>query len=122
MQRSDIRAVGNLAGEASSVATALVRGMHAGIACRVFGSIGPAAAPTRRIHDGVTHAIYSGVDRGLRQATRAVGAVAAEIWGDDGHDALETRIGPAAAIAAVNGIYGSQLTEHEIGRASWERV
>jgi pimeloyl-ACP methyl ester carboxylesterase len=113
MQRSDIRAVGNLAGEASSVMTTLVRGMHAGIASRVFGSIGPAAAPTRTIHDTVTHAIYGGVDRGLRHATRAAGAVAAEIWGDDAHEALETRIGPAAAIAAVNGIYGDQLTERD---------
>ena len=45
MQRSDIRAVGDLAGEATSVLTTLVRGMHAGIAGRVFDSIGPVAAP-----------------------------------------------------------------------------
>jgi len=43
MQRSDIRAVGDLAGEASSVLTTLVRGMHAGISGRVFDSIGPSA-------------------------------------------------------------------------------
>jgi pimeloyl-ACP methyl ester carboxylesterase len=113
MQRSDIRAVGALAGEASSVVTALVRGMHAGIAGRVFGSIGPSAAPTRTIHDGLTRAIYSSVDLGLRGVTHAVGTVAAEIWGDDGHEALESRIGPAAAIAAVNGIYGDELTERD---------
>jgi hypothetical protein len=57
MQRSDIRAVGDLAGEASSVLTALVRGMHAGISGRVFDSIGPSATPTRTIHDGLTRAI-----------------------------------------------------------------
>jgi pimeloyl-ACP methyl ester carboxylesterase len=113
MQRSDIRAVGALAGEASSLVTTLVRGMHAGIAGRVFGSIGPSAAPTRTIHDGLTRAIYTSVDRGLRGVTHAVGTVAAEIWGDDGHEALESRIGPAAAIAAVNGIYGDELTEHD---------
>lgn len=38
MQRSDIRAVGKLAGEASTVPTTRVRGMHAGIAGRVFAS------------------------------------------------------------------------------------
>jgi hypothetical protein len=54
MQRSDIRTVGDLAGEASSVLTTLVRGMHAGAAGRVFDSIGPSAAPTRTIHDGLT--------------------------------------------------------------------
>jgi hypothetical protein len=93
VQRSDIRAVGALAGEASSVVTTLVRGMHAGIAGRVFGSIGPSATPTGTIHDGLTRAIYSSVDLGLRGVTHAVGTVAAEIWGDDGQEALESRIG-----------------------------
>jgi pimeloyl-ACP methyl ester carboxylesterase len=112
MQRSDIRAVGDLAGEASSVLTTLVRGMHAGIAGRVFDSIGPSAKPTRMIHDGLTKAIYGGVDRGLRGATRAAGVVAAEIWGNEADDAPESRTdSAAAAIAAVNGIYGDELTD-----------
>ena len=114
MQRSDIRAVGELAGEASSVLTSLVRGMHAGIASRVFSSIGPSAAPTRAIHDGLTQAIYASVDRGMRGATHAAGALAAEIWGDEAAEALESRTSSAAAaIAAVNGLYGHQLTERE---------
>jgi pimeloyl-ACP methyl ester carboxylesterase len=113
MQRSDIRAVGRLAGEASSVLTTLVRGMHTGIAGRVFGSIGPPAAPTRVIHDGIAQAIYGGVERGLRGATHAVGAVAAEVWGDDTDEALESRPAPAAFMAAVNGLYGDELTERE---------
>jgi pimeloyl-ACP methyl ester carboxylesterase len=113
VQRNDIRAVGDLAGEASSVLTTLVRGIHAGIASRVFDSIGPAATPTRVIHDGLTQAIYSGVDRGVRGATRAAGKVAAELWGNENDEALETRTdSAAAAIAAVKGIYGDELTEH----------
>ena len=113
MQRSDIRAVGDLAAEASSVLTTLVRGMHAGIAGRVFGSIGPAATPTRVIHDGLTQAIYGGVDRGLRGATRAASVVAAEIWGNEADEALESRTDSVAAtIAAINGIYGDELTDH----------
>jgi len=113
MQRSDIRAVGDLAAEASSVLTTLVRGMHAGIAGRVFGSIGPVATPTRVIHDGLTRAIYGGVDRGLRGATRAASVVAAEIWGNEADEALESRTDSvAAAIAAINGIYGDELTDH----------
>lgn len=114
MQRSDIRAVGDLAGEASTVLTALVRGMHSGIATRVFDSIGPTAAPTRTIHDGLSRAIYTGVDRGLRGASRVAGLVAAEIWGNEVDEALESRgdsIG--AALAAVNGIYGDELADHE---------
>ena len=92
MQRSDIRAVGDLAGEASSVLTTLVRGMHAGISGRVFDSIGPSATPTRTIHDGLTRAIYSGVDRGIRGAG-ADGAVAAICW--SGREAV---VGGAAGI------------------------
>jgi pimeloyl-ACP methyl ester carboxylesterase len=114
MQRSDIRAVGDLAGEASSVLTTLVRGMHAGISGRVFDSIGPSATPTRTIHDGLTRVIYGGVDRGIRGAAHAAGIVAAEIWGNEADEALESRTdSTAAVIAAVNGIYGDALTERD---------
>jgi pimeloyl-ACP methyl ester carboxylesterase len=110
MRRSDIRAVGDLVAEASSVVTTLVRGMHAGISGRVFDSIGPSAAPTRVVHDELTHVIYTGVDRGIRDAARAAGMVASEIWGDDASRALESRAGVGQAIAAVTGLYGDQLT------------
>jgi pimeloyl-ACP methyl ester carboxylesterase len=114
MQRSDIRAVGDLAGEASSVLTTLVRGMHAGISSRVFDSIGPSATPTRTIHDGLTRVIYGGVDRGIRGAAHAAGILAAEIWGNEADEALESRTdSTAAVIAAVNGIYGDALTERD---------
>jgi pimeloyl-ACP methyl ester carboxylesterase len=114
MQRSDIRAVGDLAGEASSVFTTLVRGMHAGIADRVFDSIGPTGSPTRTIHDGLARAIYTGVDRGLRGASRVAGVVAAEIWGNEVDEALESRTDSVGAVlAALNGIYGDELTDHE---------
>ena len=119
MQRSDIQAVGHLAGEASAMVTTLVRGMHAGIAGRVFASIGPPAEPTRLIHDGLTRAIYGGVDRGIRGATQAAGAVAAELWGDDGDEALESRTTSAAVLAAVNGIYGDELTERDNSLDRW---
>lgn len=109
MRRSDIRAVGDLAGEASSVLTSFVRSMHAGIAGRVFTSVGPAAAPTKVIHNAVAHTIYEGVDRTIRGAARGVSAVAAEAWGNEAHEEVESRSGVAGAIAAVNGLYGDQL-------------
>src|SRR3984893_18646303 len=114
MQRSDIRAIGDLAEEASSVLTTLVRGLHAGISGRVSDSIGPSATPTRTIHDGLTRAIYGGVDRGIRGAAHVVGSVAAEVWGNEADEALESRAdSTSATIAAVNGIYGDVLTEQE---------
>lgn len=94
--------------------TTLVRGMHAGISGRVFDSIGPPATPTRTIHDGLTRVIYSGVDRGIRGAAHVAGIVAAEIWGNEADEALESRTdSTAAVIAAVNGIYGDVLTEQD---------
>ena len=112
MQRSDIHAVSDLAAEATTVLTTLVRGMHAGIASRVFNSIGPSATPTKTIHDGITRAVYTGVDRGLRGAARAAGLVAAEIWGNEVDDALESRTDSVGAVlAAVNGIYGDELSD-----------
>jgi pimeloyl-ACP methyl ester carboxylesterase len=66
------------------------------------------------IHDGLTRAIYSRVDRGLRGASRVAGVVAAEIWGNEVDDALESRTDSVgAALAALNGIYGDELTDHE---------
>lgn len=112
MQRSDIRVVGELAGEASAVLTALVRGMHAGIAERVFASIGPSAAPTRAVHNVLAHNIYRGVDSGIRGAARAASSFASEVWGDDGDDELLTRRRIAKAVAALNGLYGDQLADH----------
>jgi pimeloyl-ACP methyl ester carboxylesterase len=112
MQRRDIHAVGELAVEASSVLTSLVQGVHTGIADRVFTSIGPPAAPTRLVHDGVARAVYGGVKRGIRGVARAASAAAAELWGDDSHNSLESRPGLAAALAAVNGLYGDQLALH----------
>ena len=47
MYRSDIRAVGDLAGEGLAAGGALIAEMHAGIAGRPFGVLGPMAAPVR---------------------------------------------------------------------------
>jgi pimeloyl-ACP methyl ester carboxylesterase len=113
MQRTDIRAVGDLAAEASSMLTTLVRGMHAGIAARVFGSIGRSAEPTRVVHDELAQVVYTGVNRGIRDAAHAAGMVASAIWGDDGHSALGSRPGVANTLAAVTGLYGDQLAAHE---------
>lgn len=105
MRRSDIQAVGDLAGEASSVLTSFVRGMHAGIAGRVFTSIGPTAAPTKVVHNTVASTVYEGVDRGIRGAARAISAVAAEMVSDEADEQIDSRSGAAGAIAARRPTY-----------------
>ena len=117
MQTREIRSVADLGGEAAGILTTLVRDMHAGIANRVFGAIGPAAKPTQIIHDAVARTIYGGVDGGIRGATRVAGALASKAWGRDGDESLESQPTIAAAIAAINGLYGDQLTAHRNGFA-----
>ncbi|MBV8929392.1 MAG: hypothetical protein JO152_09740 [Mycobacteriaceae bacterium] len=117
MQRRDIKSVGELAGEASGVLATLVRDMHAGIAGRVFGAVGPSARTTQVIHDGITRAVYGAVDSGLRGASSFGGTVASELWGREGDTSLESRGRAVGAIAAVNGIYGDQLASHRNGLA-----
>ena len=122
MQGRDIRAVGELAGEASTVVTTLVHDMHAGIARRVFRSIGPSSRPTQVIHDGIARSIYGAVDHGLRRAARGGGALASRVWGFDDDPALDSSERVAAAIAAVNGICGDQLASHRNSLAATMQI
>ena len=91
MQTREIRSVADLGGEAVGVLTTLVRDMHAGIASRVFGAIGPTARPTQIIHDAAARTIYGGVDDGIRGATRVASALASKAWGRDGDESLESQ-------------------------------
>ncbi len=94
---------------ASQELSALPRGIgdiHAAIAGRVFGILGPPAAPVRLIHDAVTRGAYEGVRGGVWLTTRAVGTAARRRVGDV--PLSETPRG-AMAIAALNGLYGDRL-------------
>jgi hypothetical protein len=53
MRRTDIEAIGELAGEALAAGGGFIKEMHEGIAGRPFGVLGPAATPVRVIHDSV---------------------------------------------------------------------
>src|SRR5215813_5606531 len=77
MYRSDIRAVGELAGDGLAAGSSLIAQMHADIAGRPFGALGPAAAPVRLLHDGISRAVYGGVRGGLRLAAKGGAALAA---------------------------------------------
>jgi pimeloyl-ACP methyl ester carboxylesterase len=80
--------------------------VHAAIAGRVFGALGPLGAPVRVLHDGLSRGAYRGVRLGLRSAFRAGVAPAARLAG--GHQLSATPHG-AALIAAVDGLIGDTL-------------
>lgn len=117
MQREEIRSLADLAGEGTRVVTTLVRDMHRGIASRVFDSIGPASKPVQVIHDTTASTIYSLVDGAVRGSLYGAGALAAETLSDEDDETVLARPKVAGAIAAVNGIYGDELTNRRNGFA-----
>lgn len=110
MRRADIEALGELAGEALAGSSTLVREIHQGIARRPFEILGPAGAPARVVHDGVSRAVYTSVREGLRVAARRGARVAALRAPEDGA-ALGSAVPSSIALGALNGVYGSRLQE-----------
>lgn len=112
MQRQEISALADLAGEGSRVITTLVRDMHAGIASRVFGAIGPASKAVQTVHDTTAALAYGIVERALYGSLNAAGALASELWGRDGDNTAGSHPAAEGAVAAINGIYGDQLADN----------
>jgi pimeloyl-ACP methyl ester carboxylesterase len=108
VRRTDIEAIGELAGEALAAGSGLIEEMHAGIAGRPLDSVGPSAATVRVIHDGVAHAVYGGVRGALRAASRGTAAVLALQAGDDGPALAATPAG-SVTLGALNGLYGNHI-------------
>ncbi|MCV7091771.1 esterase/lipase family protein [Mycobacterium interjectum] len=117
MQRQEIRSLADLAGEGTGVLTSLVRDTHSGIARRVFGSIGPVSKPVEVVHNATAAATYRAVDGALRAALRGAGELAAEVRGSDDDETVESDPRVAGFIAALNGIYGDELTDRGNGFA-----
>ena len=80
MRRTDIEAIGELAGEALAAGGGFIKEMHEGIAGRPFGILGPAATPVRVVHDGVSRAVYGGVRGALRGGARGGASLLARRW------------------------------------------
>src|ERR1700730_2756074 len=117
MQRDEIRSLADLAGEGTRVLTTLVRDTHSGIARRVFDAVGPASKPVQVVHNTTAAATYYAVDRALRAALRGAGELAAETRGSDEDETIESNPRVAGFIAALNGIYGDELTNRGNGFA-----
>ncbi|TDL11983.1 hypothetical protein EUA04_03105 [Mycolicibacterium obuense] len=111
MRTTDMQSLGEVAAEGLTVLNGLVRGMHTGIAGRVFSSIGPAARPVEIVHDAIAGAVYDALDvTGARVPPKVAEFAAAGLAFDD-DPPLDERRGVAEAIAALNGIYGDELAE-----------
>ncbi len=122
MQPQEIRSLADVAGEGTRVLTTLVRDTHRGIARRVFRSIGPVSKPVEVVHNAIAAATYYAVDRGVRASLRGVGELAAETRGNDEDDTIESHPTVSGVIAALNGIYGDEMTNRGNGFALTMRI
>jgi hypothetical protein len=108
MEPNEVRALGELAGEAVGGTAARVQDMHAGIAERVFKAVGPGAASVQMIHDEIAGRVYSLVRRASKAAIRG-GAGALSLSVEPDAPSLERRVEGRLAIGALNGAFGDQL-------------
>jgi len=108
MRSEEIVAAGELAGDALGGAASRVHDMHAGIAERVFGSVGPGAEPVRAIHDGIAQGIYAVVRTASSAAVRAGALGLSLTTPPDAPAVSETAKGRIVA-GALNGVYGDLL-------------
>jgi PGAP1-like protein len=110
MQRAELQAAGQLAGNAIGGLGGLVADMHEAIAGRVFRVLGPMGAPVQVVHDGVSGVIYRSVRAGLQALPRGGAQLAALNAGPDTL-ALGDTPGGGVTLAALNGAIGDALAQ-----------
>jgi len=73
----EARAAGRLAGDVLAGLVDTVRDVHRAVADRAFAAAGPAAAPVRMLHDGITAGVYGAVRGAHAVLPRGLAALAA---------------------------------------------
>jgi pimeloyl-ACP methyl ester carboxylesterase len=106
VRADEARDLGRLGGATLAGGTRRVAEVHSGIAGRVFGLLGPVAAPVRVVHDGVSAGVYAGVRTGLSVAARAAGTV--QSLRADG-EPLDRHPRARIALAVLNGAHGDTV-------------
>lgn len=116
MQRAEIRDTGCMVGTALDEVAELTRDVHRACAERVFGLLGPAAAPVRLLHDAVAATAYGSTRLGVRLLPTVAGLVAAETTkpsADSLHDSPRWQF----ALSALSGFWGDRLAEQRASLA-----
>ncbi|HEX4012077.1 MAG TPA: hypothetical protein VHX62_18795 [Solirubrobacteraceae bacterium] len=108
MRRDEVRALGELAGDAAAGIASQARDVHAGIAQRVFGALGPSAAPVRLAHDRISGGAYAAA-RALTGALVRGGAQVAGLTQPPDAPSIGDAARGRVAIGALNGAFGDRL-------------
>src|SRR5947209_14179526 len=113
MRPEELSALGEVTGDAVRGAALQVHEVHAGIARRVWRSVGPISLPVRLAHDTITQASYRAVGevgRALvRGGTGAMALAAAAAPGSASAGSLEDSSTGRAVVGALNGAFGDGL-------------
>ncbi|HEY1568810.1 MAG TPA: hypothetical protein VGF68_17400 [Solirubrobacteraceae bacterium] len=117
MRPDELRALGDLAGDAAAGIAGQARDVHQSIATRVFGALGPTAAPVREVHDRVAAGAYAAASALTGAVVKGGSAAASLGWGGTGPDAPSLSDAPRGrlAVGAINGLWGDRL--HRDGSA-----
>ena len=108
MRRDELRALGDLAGEAAAGIAGQAREVHAGIAARVFGALGPTAAPVRLAHDRISAGAHAAASA-LSGAVVRGGAAAASLTRPPDAPSMADAVAGRLAVGAINGMWGDRL-------------
>jgi pimeloyl-ACP methyl ester carboxylesterase len=110
MQPQEVRALGELAGEAIGGMATRIEEMHTGIAQRAFDGVGVMAAPVKFIHERITHRAYATTRGALGGAVRSGSRLASLAQAADAPSLNETALG-RMVIGALNGAFGDRLSQ-----------
>jgi pimeloyl-ACP methyl ester carboxylesterase len=108
MRRTEVRAIGELAGRTLAGAGTMVRDLHMAVAERAFTAVGPGGASARVVHDGVAEALYGGVRTALAAVPRGAGSAVARSRREEGPPLAQSPRG-SLALAALNAYVGDAL-------------
>ncbi|MFL5860196.1 MAG: lipase family alpha/beta hydrolase [Solirubrobacteraceae bacterium] len=112
MRREELRALGDLAGDAAAGIATQARDVHKSIAARVFGALGPAAAPVRAVHDRLSTGAYAAA-AALTGAGVKGGAAAASLTRPVQAPSLADLSRGRLAVGAINGMWGDRLHRNQ---------
>ncbi|MEA2478894.1 MAG: hypothetical protein QOJ07_816 [Thermoleophilaceae bacterium] len=116
MRRSDVQAMGDLAGDAIGGFVGLIADVQRAAAGRPYGLLGPVAAPVRVMHEGIARTVNGAVRAGLTLPARA-GAAALAAATPDTAPAVAALPRGSVALGALNGAIGDLLPQRYGGLA-----
>jgi pimeloyl-ACP methyl ester carboxylesterase len=111
VREGEIRSLSEIAAASVAQPGVTARDVHAAVAGRIFGLLGPLGAPVRVVHDGISRASYAGISAALRAPVAAAG----RMLSDSSHEtsrALADSTAGALALGALNGVAGDRIARN----------